>query len=398
MEIIIKNDYKSPEENSIEIVERKGLGHPDTLADKLAELCSKTYARYCYKNFGCVLHYNFDKLYIGGGKFIYQDNKIIKENKIRIELNGRASNTMNGKKIDIDGLLTPVIKKYIKSIIPRIDVENDLYIKINCTQNSKRDNWYTPKSIEDIPDAKEVFASDTSLCVAHGGMTFVEKIAMEVENFFWNYDTEAFPTPKFSDIGQDIKVMVSRIENNISVTVCMPVYKDIYETQEEYEEIVMKYEKLLEKVISKIKNLNNYTYKVDINKLPSGSYRNYSLLKGSCIECGEEGVVGRGNNSQGLITAFRNHTVEASSGKNVRYHTGKVVDFMARQAVKRIYNELDINCSLYALTRNRNSLYRPYVFYLSVDSETKNEKIRKIINEEFNSDYIEKILNDEKVV
>ncbi len=50
-----------------EIVERKGLGHPDTLADGLAESISNAFSQLTMKKFGAVLHHNVDKLMIGGG-------------------------------------------------------------------------------------------------------------------------------------------------------------------------------------------------------------------------------------------------------------------------------------------------------------------------------------------
>ena len=101
MKLKIEKDYKDPEDRKIEIVERKGIGHPDTLADKLAEECSRVYSKYCMENFGCILHHNIDKLYIGGGLFLLEENKIKRYNPIRVELNGRVSNKMNGKTIDI---------------------------------------------------------------------------------------------------------------------------------------------------------------------------------------------------------------------------------------------------------------------------------------------------------
>ena len=54
-------DYNDPEKQNIEIVERKSFGHPDTLADKLAEECSRVYSSYCIDKFSCVLHHNFKK-------------------------------------------------------------------------------------------------------------------------------------------------------------------------------------------------------------------------------------------------------------------------------------------------------------------------------------------------
>lgn len=398
MKLRIEKDYFNPEERQIEIVERKGIGHPDTLADKLAEECSRVYSKYCLDNFGCILHHNIDKLYIGGGLFLLDTNRNIKRyNPIRVELNGRVSNKMNGKTIDLESIFIPVIKKYLGTVLPRLDVNNDLNIIINCTQYSKREYWYQPRDINDVPDAHELFAADTSLCVCHGKRTFCEELALMLEQSFWNYNEDGYAYPKFSNIGQDIKVMVSRINKDITATICMPVYKDIYNTEEEYNEIILEQEKRLTKLVEEMENSSKYNIKIEINRLPDGSYRNYSLVKGSCIECGEEGVVGRGNNAQGLISSFREHTMEAPCGKNTRYHTGRVINFMADRAVKRIYNELGISSTLYCLTRNRGSIFEPYLFYLSVDDLSKKEECLKIISEEFNENFMNNILEKRKL-
>ena len=396
MKLKIVKDYKDPEDRNIEIVERKGIGHPDTLADKIAEECSRIYSLYCMEHFGCILHHNIDKVYIGGGLFLLEDGKIKRHNKIRVELNGRVSNTMNGESIDLESLFTPVIVSYLSTVMPRIK-KSDLNIKINCTQFSKREYWYEPRDIRDVPDANELFAADTSLCILHGTKTYCEKLALALEQSFWKYNDLGYATPKYDDIGQDIKVMVSRINNDVTATICMPVYKDIYETKEEYDKIVMKHEDILYEVASNIDNPKCYNLKIEINRMPDGSYRNYSLVKGSCIECGEEGLVGRGNNAQGLISSLREHTVEAPCGKNERYHTGRVINFMGNNAVKRINDELGIKTTLYCLTRNRGSIFEPYLFYLSVDDVRNEEEINKIISEEFNESFMEEILKPTKL-
>ena len=244
MKLKIVKDYKNPEDRNIEIVERKGIGHPDTLADKLAQECSRVYSKYCLDNFGCILHHNIDKVYIGGGLFLLEDGVINRHNKIRVELNGRVSNTMNGKNINLEELFIPIIENYLSTVMPRI-TKDDLDIKINCTQFSKREYWYEPRNIEDVPDAKELFAADTSLCILHGTKTYCENLALTLEQSFWNYNDLGYAVPKYNDIGQDIKVMVSRIENDVTVTICMPVYKDIYNTKDEYDVIVKKYEDIL---------------------------------------------------------------------------------------------------------------------------------------------------------
>lgn len=51
-----------------EIVERKGLGHPDTLSDGLAESISIAYSLFCLEKYGAILHHNVDKIAIQGGQ------------------------------------------------------------------------------------------------------------------------------------------------------------------------------------------------------------------------------------------------------------------------------------------------------------------------------------------
>lgn len=394
--LIIRNDYKNPEDNYIEVTERKGIGHPDTLADMLALECSKAYAKYCLNNYGCVLHYNLDKLYIGGGLFKYEGGRVLKKSNIIVNLNGRVTNTMNGEKIDLNRIFKPVIKKYLKAVLPRLDVDNDLTINVNSTQNTKRDYWYTPRNIDDVPDCKNVTAGDTALCVAHGDFTFCEKLALYLESILYDKTENGYMTPRYKDIGQDIKFMVSRIGKKVEVTICLPVLKGCYKSDMEYDKIIKKYERLFYKSLDNFDNPKGYKVFIRVNYKDDGTIDKYALCIGTCAECGEEGVVGRGNDGQGLISAFRPHTVEAPFGKNVRYHTGFAVSFMAKRAVYRIYNELGIRCMIYAITRNRNSLYDPYVFYLSVDRRGYNDRIRKIILEEFNANYLEKIFSKEE--
>ena len=52
----------------IEIVERKGIGHPDSVADALGEEVSKALCRMYKKEFGHVLHHNTDETQIAAGR------------------------------------------------------------------------------------------------------------------------------------------------------------------------------------------------------------------------------------------------------------------------------------------------------------------------------------------
>jgi hypothetical protein len=54
-------------DEAVEVVERKGLGHPDTICDALAEICdalaealSQALCREYRNRFGAILHHNVD--------------------------------------------------------------------------------------------------------------------------------------------------------------------------------------------------------------------------------------------------------------------------------------------------------------------------------------------------
>jgi len=55
-------------DNDVEVVERKGLGHPDTICDALAETFSRNLCREYRKRFENVLHHNVDKALLCGGR------------------------------------------------------------------------------------------------------------------------------------------------------------------------------------------------------------------------------------------------------------------------------------------------------------------------------------------
>jgi S-adenosylmethionine synthetase len=115
MKLVFADNWKEIGNEPWEIVERKGLGHPDSLADGLAEAVSLDYSNYCLGKFGCIPHHNVDKLYIGAGlyKVSYGENHILKPAVIRV--NGRIRNSFFGQEIDLVELQRKSIRKCIIS-------------------------------------------------------------------------------------------------------------------------------------------------------------------------------------------------------------------------------------------------------------------------------------------
>ena len=63
--MITLNKHNPP---PFEVVERKGLGHPDTLADGISEAISRSLCEFYLDEFGQILHHNVDKVLIIAGK------------------------------------------------------------------------------------------------------------------------------------------------------------------------------------------------------------------------------------------------------------------------------------------------------------------------------------------
>ena len=55
------------EDQDVEIVERKGIGHPDSICDGVAEAVSRALAQEYLDRFGTVLHYNTDESQLVAG-------------------------------------------------------------------------------------------------------------------------------------------------------------------------------------------------------------------------------------------------------------------------------------------------------------------------------------------
>lgn len=396
--IIINTGYEDPEKKDIEIVERKGLGHPDSLADGIANAISVSYGKYCLRNFGYILHHNLDKVYIGGGMFLSKLGKTKMVEPIKIVTNGRMSNQFGKKKIDIQAIQLNATKEYLSKILPNLDIEKHIKITTNATQNTPNLNhpyWFCPRGKRDLPELKQLSANDTSVSVAHSPMTFLESLVYRLEQFFWlNDDNKIKFNPKFKDYGQDIKVMGFRRKNDIEITMCIPIIAKRVRSINEYNKKVWHIQKKLNLFAKNMARQNDYYINIRVNPSSNGKTpKVYILGIGSCIEGGEEGVVGRGNDNGGVISIFRPHSQETEFGKNPVYHTGKVMGHLTKKLAESINQKLGAKCTVISLTKNQFSLIPPSNLIINLDKKIDNEQIFKVIKKDFlNADYIKEIL------
>jgi S-adenosylmethionine synthetase len=299
------------EDLPVEIVERKGVGHPDSLCDGIAERISLEYCRWCEENFGVLLHHNFDKVqlvagdvdvHFGGGHII---------RPIKIQIAGRGTPSYKGRLVPMDTLAIEAARAHIKETMRYLDPVE--HVNINC---------YAGRGASELVSAVEhVEANDTSFGVSHWPRSLLENNVYETANYINFTLMDQFP------IGEDIKVMGCRRDGEVTLTVAIPFIAPRIKDADEYLEI----KGALQAAIQEFsQELDHRPVKVDVNtadKVKRGNF--YLTLTGTSAECGDDGGVGRGNRVNGLIAPFRSASFEAACGKNPISHVGKVYNVLA---------------------------------------------------------------------
>jgi S-adenosylmethionine synthetase len=370
-----------------EVVERKGLGHPDTLCDVLAEKISARYSQYCLKEFGYVLRHMVDKLSILGGSAVvrFGSGEIVKP--FRILLNGRFASVYGNVEIPYLKIAKEVIEEYLREVFVHIKDVSKIYEVVDNTHsspgpgvvmtnnNSKNERLH----FFDVPNAEFLKnhanhnrANDTSTVVAYTTPSIVEKLALEIEKYL----SSAKVKQDFNFIGYDIKVMVCRVKDHIKITSCVPLIAEFVNSKEDYKlKLQIVHNLIKETVLSNISPSN--TYEIFINT--RDNFENddlYLTFTGSATESGDEGVVGRGNRYNGLIAFNRHITLEACCGKNPIYHVGKIYMAVAKKISEQIFNDLNISNVVYISSQMGADLQFPN--YISVNLDRNLDDIAEI--------------------
>ncbi len=389
--LTVNTDYTDPSAQPTEAVERKGVGHPDSLADALANEVSVAFSRHCLDRFGVILHHNVDKLYIGAGDIRNGYGTSETRQPIIVQTNGRISDIYGTEHIDIESIQRNAVWNYLSRVLPRL-TQNEVTIIPNATQRHRVTYRYKPKDKSQIPHTIELKANDTSYCVSHWPPTITESITYRLERYFWE-DRDGYAVPRFQEVGQDIKVFVLRHGKHLEITVCMPTISVHTRSHEDYCRILTLHESRLRILAQQIANPEGLAVSLHVNQYQEP----YMLGIGSCVECGEEGIVGRGNDILGIISSNRAHTKESWAGKNPVYHTGRVMSYLTLKLARALSSILQLNCSVAALTQCGGTLIPPSFLNVSLDRPVSRLSVEAIVESELlatksSGRYIEEIL------
>ena len=330
--IIVEDLKQTPlEKQRIEIVERKGLGHPDYICDAVMDQISIRLSKEYMEKAGTILHHNVDKSLLVAGEAQPRFGGGTVKQPMLFVLGDRATSEFNNTKIDVGDIAKNVAKEWFRKNMRFIDPEKHVKYQVELKQGSA--------GLVDIfkRQGKVLGANDTSAAVGYAPMTRTEKTVLKTEQFL---NSKEFKQ-RFPESGEDIKIMGFRTNNSLRLTVAMAFVDRFVNSEEDYFE---RKEKILEEITRFVRADTSFdTVDVQLNTLDvrgRGLGGVYLTVLGTSADSGDSGQVGRGNRVNGLISLNRPFCSEAAAGKNPVSHVGKIYNVLTFRIAQRVYEDV----------------------------------------------------------
>ena len=329
----------------VEIVERKGIGHPDSIIDGACEAVSIALSKYYLDNFDVIFHHNVDKGLLVGGKShaVFGGGKVL--DPIFILVAGRATD-----------------------VVPLGSKTEEVPVETMIRAGS--------------PDLVAVFlrkqampvANDTSIGVGFAPLSETEKVVFSIEQLL---NSSKFKK-KYPAVGEDVKVMGMRVGKKLNATVAAAMVSGQIKDASEYSSIIKDVRDEVDDLVAK--SPLDVSVRLNQGDDPKrGSY--YLTVTGTSAEQGDDGNTGRGNRVNGLISPMRQYSMEATAGKNPVNHTGKLYNAVAVHAAEQIADEVKgvKECYVRILSRIGSPIDQPQIASAAVilDKGTKMSSVKR---------------------
>ncbi|RLE89012.1 MAG: methionine adenosyltransferase [Thermoprotei archaeon] len=365
-------NWKPMKDREFEIVERKGRGHPDYIADSIAEITSRYLCRTYKERFGRVLHHNVDKVLVVGGQAWRTFGKGEVLQPIYIMIAGRVTTEVELKgtrhRIPVGPLIIRAAQDWLRENFREyLDVERHVIIDYRIGSGAVDLTRLVEKEIP--------LANDTSVGLSFAPLTETEELVLRIENYLNSPELKK----ELPQVGEDVKVMGLREGDLINVTIAVAMMCQHIKNLEEYRAVK---EEIKERVLKIASEITDREVKVHVNTADDyskGSDGVYLVVTGTSAEHGDDGATGRGNRVHGLITPLRPMSLEATAGKNPTSHVGKVYNVLADRIASRIYREVDSveEVYVYMLSQIGKRIDRPQILGISIIPESA-EKFNNI--------------------
>jgi S-adenosylmethionine synthetase len=335
---------KSVLEQKVEIVERKGTGHPDFICDCLMDAVSVALSREYLREFGMVLHHNTDKGLLaagsvekkyGGGKFV---------RPMELTIGDRATFKFAGRDIPVAEIAVDAARDWIRQNLRFVDPDRHVVYRVVLAPGSEEltDLFSRPGQVAG--------ANDTSAAVGYYPLSPTETVVLRLEKHLNSREFKKL----FPETGEDIKVMGLRRGRDLDLTVAMPLISRYVESESDYfakKDVVLGAMREFLGDFGMFRKIGVHYNTLDEKGRGLGGI--YLTLTGTSAEDADSGQVGRGNRVNGLISMNRPMGTEAAAGKNPVSHVGKIYNVLAHKIAREIHQGIEGVKEVYVLLLSR---------------------------------------------
>jgi S-adenosylmethionine synthetase len=326
MTLVVEALQQSPvAQRRVELVERKGLGHPDTICDALVETIAIALNRMYRERTGTILHYNIDKALLAAGECRKGFGWGHVTRPMTLFVGDRATFVADGEKLPVEATVRAAVDAWVAGHLPRVRPGRDLEVRSVLAEGSvELRGIFAPHTT--------IVSNDTSGASGHAPLSPTEATVLAVERFL---NGPEFKT-RFPDTGEDVKVFGGREDDRLRLTIAMPLLAVAIASEHAY---FARKEEVLAALSERFRDVP-FVVEWRLNNLDvrgRGAAGAYLTVTGTSAEDADSGQVGRGNRANGLIAFARPASGEAAAGKNAVAHAGKIYSFLSQRLAHLIH-------------------------------------------------------------
>jgi S-adenosylmethionine synthetase len=323
--------HLSMSQQPVELVERKGIGHPDSMCDAIMEAISVALCRAYIDVAGRVLHHNIDKGLLvagqsdpalGGGRVLAP---------MRLIIGDRATTEFEGHRIPVGEIAETTAQQWLAKHLRFVQPPHHL-----ICQNELRPG--SPE-LTDIFARARIGANDTSAAVGYAPLSETEQCVLAAEHRLNDPVLKAI----FPEIGEDIKVMAYRQGRRLTLTIALAFVDRFIPHEHVYFDRKMAIRDELHPFLTaQLHAIDHLDLEINTLDEPGrGLGGMYLTVLGTSAEGGDGGQVGRGNRLNGVISLNRPAGNESAAGKNPVSHVGKIYSLLSHQIAHHLSTLVD---------------------------------------------------------
>ena len=320
------------EEQPLEICERKGLGHPDSICDAIMNEVSIELSKEYLKRFGMILHHNLDKGLLAAGetRVKFGGGEVI--TPMLIVYGDRATFDVGDERVPVNEIAIRSTKEWLRRNLRFVDPD----IHVNYQSEIKPGAI----SLRDIFERRGRFlgANDTSAAVGYAPMTRTERLILDLERYLNSPEFKR----DYPESGEDVKIMGLRRGRRLHLTIAMAFVDRFIESEEDYFRKKGEVAEAIREFLADREGFDEIDFSLNVLDARGRGVKGcYLTVLGTSAEGGDSGQVGRGNNVVGVIPLNRPISSEAAAGKNPVSHVGKIYNTLTFRIANRIMDEVN---------------------------------------------------------